>query len=113
MDAVYALGRATVNQVVENIPDAPTPMAVRRMMHILEEKGHLKRREQGREVVYAPKEAKEKAGRTAFEKVLETFFGGSLEEALSAHLLSRKDGVSPAERERLVQLIEQTKKEGR
>ena len=113
MDAVYALGAATVNQVVENIPEAPTPMAVRRMMHILEEKGHLKRREQGREVVYAPKEAKEKAGRTAFEKVLETFFGGSLEEALSAHLLSRKDGVSPAERERLVQLIEQTKKEGR
>ena len=113
MDAVYALGTATVNQVVENIPDAPTPMAVRRMMHILEEKGHLKRREQGREVVYAPKESKAKAGRTAFEKVLETFFGGSLEEALSAHLLSRKDGVSPAERERLVQLIEQTKKEGR
>ncbi len=113
MDAVYALGTATVNQVVENIPDAPTPMAVRRMMHILEEKGHLKRREQGREVVYAPKEAKAKAGRTAFEKVLETFFGGSLEEAHSAHLLSRKDGVSPAERERLVQLIEQTKKEGR
>jgi predicted transcriptional regulator len=113
MDAVYALGTATVNQVVENIPEAPTPMAVRRMMHILEEKGHLKRREQGREVVYAPKEAKAKAGRTAFEKVLETFFGGSLEEALSAHLLSRKDGVSPAERERLVQLIEQTKKEGR
>jgi predicted transcriptional regulator len=113
MDAVYALGAATVNQVVENIPEAPTPMAVRRMMHILEEKGHLKRREQGREVVYAPKEAKEKAGRTAFEKVLETFFGGSLEEALSAHLLSRKDGISPAERERLVQLIEQTKKEGR
>jgi predicted transcriptional regulator len=113
MDAVYALGTATVNQVVENIPEAPTPMAVRRMMHILEEKGHLKRREQGREVVYAPKEAKAKAGRTAFEKVLETFFGGSLEEALSAHLLSRKDGVSPAEWERLVQLIEQTKKEGR
>jgi predicted transcriptional regulator len=113
MDAVYALGTATVNQVVENIPEAPTPMAVRRMMHILEEKGHLKRREQGREVVYAPKEAKAKAGRTAFEKVLETFFGGSLEEALSAHLLSRKDGVGPAERERLVQLIEQTKKEGR
>ena len=37
----------------------------------------------------------------------------ALEEALSAHLLSRKDGVGPAERERLVQLIEQTKKEGR
>jgi BlaI family penicillinase repressor len=113
MDAVYALGAATVNQVVEKIPNAPTPMAVRRMMQILEEKGHLERLEEGREVVYAPKVAKEKAGRTAFERVLETFFGGSLAEALSAHLLSRKDGVSPAERERLVQLIEETKKEGR
>jgi predicted transcriptional regulator len=113
MDAVFASGEATVNRVVETIPDAPTAMAVRRMMHILEEKGYLKRREEGREVVYLPREAKAKAGQSALQRVLETFFGGSLEEALSAHLLSRKDGVSPAERERLVQLIEQTKKEGR
>lgn len=113
MDAVFALGEATVNKICETIPDPPTPMAVRRMMHILEEKGHLKRRETGREVVYLPKQSKEKAGRTAFEKVLETFFGGSLEEALTAHLLSRKDGVSDEERGRLVALIEQAKKEGR
>lgn len=113
MDAVFALGEATVNKIVETIPDAPTPMAVRRMMHILEEKGHLKRREEGREVVYLPREAKDKAGRSALQRVLETFFGGSLEEALSAHLLSRKDGVSAEERDRLVALIEQAKQEGR
>ena len=113
MDILFARGEATVNQIAEALPDPPTPMAVRRMMHILEEKGHLRRREQGREVVYLPKQSKEKAGRTAFEKVLETFFGGSLEDALSAHLLSRKDGVSQAERDRLVQLIEQARKEGR
>lgn len=113
MDILFARGEATVNQIAEALPDPPTPMAVRRMMHILEEKGHLRRREQGREVVYLPKQSKEKAGRTAFEKVLETFFGGSLEDALSAHLLSRKDGVTQAERDRLVQLIEQARKEGR
>ena len=113
MDAVFALGEATVNQIVESIPDAPTPMAVRRMMHILEEKGYLKRREEGREVVYLPREAKAKAGRSAFERVLETFFGGSLEEALAAHLVARKDGMSAAERDRLVALIEQSRKEGR
>ncbi len=112
MDVIFFRGEATVNQIAEALPDPPTPMAVRRMMHILEEKGLLRRRD-GREVVYLPKQSKEKAGRSAFEKVLETFFGGSLEEALSAHLLSRKDGVTPAERERLVQLIEQSKKEGR
>lgn len=113
MDAVYALGEATVNQVVEAIPSAPTPMAVRRMMHILEEKGHLRRRENGREVIYAPRQEKTKAGRQAFDQVLETFFGGSLEEALAAHLHSRKDQVPPEVRERLIALIQQAEKEGR
>ena len=113
MDAVFELGEATVNQVVAAIPDAPTAMAVRRMMHILEEKGHLKRRENGREVIYTPRESKEKAGRGAFQRVLETFFGGSLEEALAAHLHSRKDEVTPDERGRLITLIAQAKKEGR
>jgi predicted transcriptional regulator len=113
MEAVFALGEATVNQVCDSIPDAPTSMAVRRMMHILEEKGHLKRRGEGREVVYAPRVSKDKAGRGAFQRVLETFFGGSLEEALAAHLVTRKDGVSDEERDRLVALIEQARREGR
>ncbi len=113
MDAVFVLGQATVNNVVETIPSPPTAMAVRRMMHILEEKGHLRRRQSGREVIYVPRESKGKAGRSALEKVLETFFGGSLEEALSAHLHSRKDGVTADERERLIALIEQAQQEGR
>src|SRR5262245_38026301 len=113
MDAVFALGEATVNQVVEAIPSPPTAMAVRRMMHILEEKGQLRRRESGREVIYVPRQARDKAGRRAFERVLETFFGGSLEEALAAHLHSRKDGVSTEERARLIALIKQAEKEGR
>ncbi len=113
MDAVFELGEATVNQVVEAIPDAPTAMAVRRMMHILEEKGHLKRRENGREMIYSPRESKKKAGRGAFQRVLETFFGGSLEEALAAHLHSRRDAIGADERTRLIELIEQARKEGR
>ncbi len=113
MDILFTRGEATVNQICEALPDPPTTMAVRRMMHILEEKGHLSRREEGREVVYAPREAKDKAGRTAFQRVLETFFGGSLEEALSAHLLSRKNKMTGEERDRLVKLIEQARKEGR
>ena len=113
MDAVYALGEATVNQVVDSIPDPPTPMAVRRMMHILEEKDYLRRRGKGREVVYRPREAKVKAGQSALQGVLETFFSGSLEEALATHLVARKDRMSTEERDRLVALIEQSRKEGR
>lgn len=113
MDAVFSLGEASVKQVVESIPDAPTAMAVRRMMHILEEKGHLKRRQNGRENIYSPCQSRVKVGRSAFQNVLETFFGGSLEEALAAHLHSRKDNVSDEERERLIDLIQQAKEEGR
>src|SRR3954464_2801551 len=113
MDAVFALGEATVNQVVEAIPAPPTAMAVRRMMHILEEKGHLRRRESGREVIYVPRLTKAKAGRRAFERVLETFFGGSLEEALAAHLHSRRNQVSADERERLIALIKKAQQGGR
>lgn len=113
MDAIFTLGEATVNQVVQLIPEAPTPMAVRRMMHILEQKGHLKRRESGREVVYSPRQTKVKAGRHALEQVLDVFFGGSLEEALAVHLHSRKDRISAQERDRLIALINQAKKEGR
>jgi predicted transcriptional regulator len=113
MDAVFALGEATVNQVVDAIPSPPTAMAVRRMMHILEEKGHLRRREQGREIIYSPRQAKSKAGRAALAQVLDTFFGGSLEEALAAHLHSKKDQVSAEELQRLVALIEQAQQEGR
>jgi predicted transcriptional regulator len=126
MDAVFALGEATVNQVVQAIPAPPTAMAVRRMMHILEQKGHLRRREAsrergtrdraaegGREVIYAPRQPRNKAGRQAFERVLETFFGGSLEEALANHLHSRKDKLSADELARLAALIEQARKEGR
>ena len=113
MDLVFAKGEATVNQICAELPDPPTTMAVRRMMHILEGKGHLNRREEGREVVYSPTEAKAEAGMSAFQRVLETFFGGSLENALAAHLVGRKDKVPPEERARLVKLVEQAKKEGR
>ena len=113
MDAVFALGEATVNQIVEALPDPPTPMAVRRMMHILEEKGCLKRRQEGREVVYSPRETKAKAGRSALKRVLETFFGGSLEEALAAHLHSARESLSDEERARLIALIENARQEGR
>jgi predicted transcriptional regulator len=113
MDIAFARGEATVNQICEALPDPPTPMAVRRMMHILEEKGHLRRRGGGREVVYVPRETRDKAGRTALQRVLETFFAGSLEQALSAHLLSRKTEVTDEERDRLVKLIDEARKEGR
>ena len=113
MDILYARGEATVLAVAEALPDPPTSMAVRRMLHILVEKGHLKRRQEGREMVYAPRQPKTRAGTNALQAVLETFFGGSLEEALAAHLVSRREKLSEEERARLAQLIQKTRQQGR
>ena len=112
MDVVFARGEATVNQICAEIPDAPTDMAVRRMMHILEAKGHLRRRQEGREVVYLPVQSKARAGLNALQQVLDTFFDGSLDEALAAHL-TKKEGVTPDQLSRMRALIDRARKEGR
>ena len=109
MEVLFSRGEATVVQVAQELPDPPTSMAVRRMLHILVEKGHAKRRVEGREVVYAPRDAKQKAGSSALQRVLETFFGGSIEEALAAHFFSRREKLSEEERQRLIRLIEKSR----
>jgi predicted transcriptional regulator len=112
MDLVFARGEATVRQIQAELPNPPTDMAVRRMLQILEQKGQLKRRQQGREVVYAPRQSKLKAGATALKHVIETFFGGAVDEALAAHLCDR-ESVTPEQLARLQKLIQQARKEGR
>lgn len=113
MDILYAADGGTVNEVQATLVDAPTDMAVRRLLHILEEKGHLKRRKRGREFVYSPRQSKAIAGRKALNRVLETFFGGAVDDALAAHLMSTKAKVSAEQLERMQRLIDQTQKEGR
>jgi predicted transcriptional regulator len=112
MDIIYSAGEATVRQVQAKLPDPPTDMAVRRMLQILEEKGHLRRRPEGREVVYMPARSKARAGVKALQHVLDTFFSGAVDEALAAHLAS-KEAASPEQLARMRKLIEQARKEGR
>jgi predicted transcriptional regulator len=112
MDIIYAGGEATVRQVQARLPDPPTDMAVRRMLQILEEKGQVRRRPEGREVVYMPAQSKARAGARALQHVLDTFFSGAVDEALAAHLATR-ESASPEQLARMRKLIEQAKKEGR
>ena len=113
MDVVFANGEATVNQLVAALSDPPTPMAVRRMMHILEEKGFLKRRQTGREVVYSPTQTKQLAGKKALQHVLDTFFGGAVDEALAAHLTRKDAALTDEQTARIQKLIDEAKREGR
>jgi predicted transcriptional regulator len=105
------LGQATVSQVQARLPDPPTRMAVRRTLHILEEKGHLRRGKRGREVLYIPTQRKRRAGLRAFQNVLDTYFAGSLESAMAAHLISKNPSLSKEAKQRLSELIEQTREE--
>ncbi len=114
MDVVYAHGQATVTQILEQMPDPPVRGALRTMLKILERKGHLKHRVEGREFIYRPTQPRGLAGRSALGRVLDVFFGGSLENAVAAHLSDprRADKLSPDELQRLSNLIEDAKKKG-
>ena len=108
MDIVFARGEATVRQIQEQLDDPPTDMAVRRMVQILEEKGFLKRRKEGRKVVYSPLESRKSAGASALQHVVNTFFGGAIDEALATHF-ARKEKVSPEQLSRLQEMIAKAK----
>ena len=114
MDVVFAHGEATVNQILEGIPDAPMRGALRTMLRILERKGHLAHKQLGREFIYKPTQPRGVAGRSALGRVLDVFFAGSLESAVAAHLSDprRAGKVSKEELQRLSALIEQARKEG-
>lgn len=112
MDVLYRMGRGTAADVQQRLPDPPGYSAVRAMLRILEEKGHLRHHEDGPRYVFTPTVAREKAKRSALRHLVETFFEGSTEQTVAALLdVSSKD-LSDEQLERLGQLIESARKEG-
>ncbi len=113
LDILYQRGQASAAEVMAALPDPPSYSAVRALLRILEEKGHLKHREEGAKYVYLPTRPRSRAGRVALQRVLQTFYGGSVEKAVAALLDSSDEKLSAEELERLQTLINQTRKEGR
>ncbi len=113
IDTVYRLGRATVAQVRAELPDPPSYSAVRGMLNLLEEKGHLRHEQDGLRYVYLPVVAQADASRTAMAHVVRTFFGGSPAEAVTALFDLPERKLSREELEHLSQLVRQAMKEGR
>ena len=113
MDIVFANDEATVHQIQAGLPEAPSGMAFRRMLSILEEKGYLKRRKVGREYLYAARQGRVKAGRNALQHVLNTFFQGSVTDALASHLEKPNTDISTEDYERLAKLIDESRKLGK
>jgi predicted transcriptional regulator len=110
MEAIYAKGEATATDVLDAMADPPTRTAVRTFLGILENKGYLTHSKRGREFVYHPTHERERTGQSAFGRVLETFFGGSLEKAVASYLADPGSEISPDELKRLSTLINKAKR---
>jgi predicted transcriptional regulator len=113
MEVIYSRGRATAAEVREDLPEAPSYSAVRAMLRILEEKGHLVHETEGPRYVFLPTVPREKARETALKRMVQTFFGGSPESAVAALLDLDEDNLGPEALDRLSEKIAEAKKEGR
>ena len=113
MDIIYARGQASVAQVHQAMADRPSYSAVRTLVRILEEKGHLKHVAQGNRYIYLPTRGRRQASRSAIRRLLATFFEGSAEQALAALLEASASATTPQELDRMAKLIDQARKEGR
>jgi BlaI family penicillinase repressor len=113
MDVLYRRGEATVAEVMDDLHGQPSYSAVRSILRILEEKGHISHREDGPRYVYAPAVARERARNAALDHLVDTFFEGSAEHALVA-LLRRSDlQVSDSQVRKLAREIRAAREEGR
>jgi predicted transcriptional regulator len=113
MDIVYAQGAVTAAEVQQAMADPPGYSAVRAMLRVLEEKGHLKHDQQGPRYVFQPTVTRASARRSALKQLLQTFFDGSTEQAVAALLDISGSEMSTEELDRLERLIDQARKEGR
>ncbi len=100
---------ATAEEVVEELPDPPTRTAVRTFLRLLEDRGLLRHEKRGRAFVYKPTQRPQNVGKSALRRVIETFFGGSLEKALSAHLADKAGRLTHEEIKRIEKLIQDAK----
>jgi BlaI family transcriptional regulator, penicillinase repressor len=109
MDIVYRLGQATAAEIHRELPDAPTYTAVRGLLRVLIEKGHLEVERDGQRYVYRPHTPRDAAGASLLTHVVKTFFGGSAAKAMAALVGSPEVRLSPEELERLARLVERAR----
>jgi BlaI family transcriptional regulator, penicillinase repressor len=113
MDVLYRLGSATAAEVQTNIADAPSYSAVRALLRILVDKGHIRHSYDGPRYLYAPIISRPVAQKSALKQLVKTFFDGSTSNAVSALIdMSGKD-LSDAELDQLAKIVEQAKREGK
>jgi BlaI family transcriptional regulator, penicillinase repressor len=113
MDILYQRGKSSASEVKEAMPNAPSYSAVRAMLRVLEEKGHIGHQAEGLRYVYVPTVPRDKAKRSAMKHLLNTFFNDSPEQIVAALLDVGSTRLTPEELDRMAAMIEKAKKEGK
>ena len=111
MDVIYRLSRATAAEVLDNLADPPSYSAVRALLRVLEEKGHITHEQDGPRYVFLPTVPRTDASRTALRHLVDTFFDGSAEKVVAA-LLGGGAQLSDEELGRIADLVSKARKEG-
>src|SRR5438477_5163915 len=101
IDFLYQKGRATAAEVMDGLPDPPGYSAVRSLLATLEEKGHVRHEKDGAKYVFIPTLHPNNAKKSAIRHLIQTFFGGSREDAVAALLDVSPKEFSDEELERL------------
>lgn len=112
VETVYRLEEASVTDILKEIPNPPTYSAVRAMLNMLVQKGYLEHRQEKVRYLYRPVVAKETARKSVLKNLLDTFFGGSPTEVVSALLDVAAEDLTESDYKKLKQLIRQSGKRG-
>jgi predicted transcriptional regulator len=113
MEILYQRGKASASEVRESMEDAPGYSAVRAMLRVLEEKGHVKHEADGLKYVYVPMVTREKAKRSAVKHLLDTFFNDAPDQVVAALLDVSSKRMKREDLDRMAEMIEKARKEGK
>lgn len=111
MDILFRDGDCTAEEIRERLPDPPSNSAVRAMLATLKEKGHVRNREENFRYVYSATMEPDTARKTALDRLINTFFGGSPVAAVNALLGMQSEHISKDELDKLSDIIEKAKQE--
>jgi predicted transcriptional regulator len=112
MEILYRRRRAAVEEIRAELPDAPSPSSVRKLLEIMIERGLLKREYDGPRYVYFPATAAEDASRSALKQLLRTFFNDSPGSAMAALLDISSKPISDEEYRRLSAMLKRVREHG-
>jgi len=113
MDILHRRGRATAHEVMDDLADPPSYSAVRTFLRLIEERGHVRHEQDGPRYVYTPTVARRDAQRSTMAHLVDTFFDGSVEDAVATLVETSKRKLSADDLDRIAALITKAKKEGR